>query len=156
MYIKLSKWAKENNVTYRTAWNYFNKGLLQGKKLDTGTILVRVEEQKEPTGNTAVYSRVSSSENKSNLDSQAQRLVEYCTCRGYKVSKVIKEVGSGLNDKRPKLEALLLDKSITRIVVEHKDRLSRFGTNYIQKLLESEGRTIEVVNEVDTDEQDII
>ena len=64
------------------------------------------------------------------------------------------EVGSGLNDKRKKLESLLLDKSITRIVVEHSDRFSRFGMNYISKLLESEGRKIEVINQSESDRDD--
>ena len=158
MYIKLSTWAKENNVTYRTAWNYYNNGVIKGKQLETGTILI--EKEIVPITNqqekVVVYARVSSSENKNNLDMQAKRLEEYCICKGYQVEKIVKEVGSGLNDKRPKLEAILLDKSIKRIVVEHKDRLSRFGINYILKLLESDGRTIEVVNGVDTDEQDII
>lgn len=157
MYMKLSKWAKENNVTYRTAWNYYNAGLLKGKKLETGTILIEKQDTtSSSTEKVVVYARVSSSENKSNLDTQAKRLEEYCTCKGYQVAKVVKEVGSGLNDKRPKLEAILLDKSITRIVVEHKDRLSRFGLNYIQKLLELDNRMIEVVNNTETDEQDII
>lgn len=157
MYVKLSKWAKENNVTYRTAWNHFKAGLLRGKKLDTGTILIEKEVPvSTKTERVAIYARVSSSENKNNLDSQAKRLEEYCTCRGYQVHRVVKEVGSGLNDKRPKLESILLDKSITKIVVEHKDRLCRFGLNYIQKLLETEGRAIEIVNNTETDEQDII
>ena len=156
-YIKLSKWAKENNVTYRTAWTYFSSGMLQGKQLPTGTILVSIEDDTSTTTDkTVIYARVSSSENKNNVDSQAERLLQYCTCKGYNVAKVVKEIGSGLNDQRPKLEALLLDKTVKRIVVEHKDRLCRFGLNYIQKLLELDGRQIEIVNSVDTDEQDII
>jgi len=104
----------------------------------------------------AVYARVSSSENKSNLDTQAERLVSYCNARGYKVAKVIKETGSGLNDERKKLEQLLMDRSIKIIVVEHKDRFSRFGLNYIQKLLELDGRRVEVVNEVSDDKADLM
>lgn len=157
MYIKLSKWAKENNVTYRTAWNYFKSGILKGKKLDTGTILIEVNNKEDnQIIKTVIYARVSSSENKSNLDAQAKRLEDYCICKGYKIDRIVKEVGSGLNDKRLKLENILLDKSIKRIVVEHKDRLSRFGLNYIQKLLELDNREIEIVNNIETDEQDII
>lgn len=61
------------------------------------------------------------------------------------------EIGSGLNDKRPKLEKILIDNSITHIVVEHKDRLARFGLNYIEKLLELNGRKLEIVNNTDND-----
>ena len=50
----------------------------------------------------AIHARVSSSEKKSNLESQAERLIAYCTAKGYQVAKVIKEIGSGVNDSRPK------------------------------------------------------
>ena len=98
-----------------------------------------------------IYSRVSYSENKSNLDSQADRLLQYCNAKGYKVHDIIKEVGSGLNDDRKKLIKIL--PSITKIVVEHKDRLTRFGFNYIKILSNAE---IEVVNNVDNNEQDLM
>jgi len=76
--------------------------------------------------------------------------------RGYKVSKVVKEVGSGLNDERPKLDSLLKDRSIKIIVVEHKDRFSRFGLNYIQTLLSMDDRKIEIVNESGDDKEDLM
>ena len=60
--------------------------------------------------------------------------------------KVVKEVGSGVNDSRRKLLAILTDPTITVIVVEHKDRLTRFGFRYIETLLAVQGRRIEVVN----------
>lgn len=66
---------------------------------------------------------------------------------------VFEECGSGLNEDRKKLQKLLLDKSITRIVVEHKDRLTRFGFNYIKKLWHGE---IVVINEVLEDEKDLM
>ena len=61
-----------------------------------------------------------------------------------------------MNDTRPKLESLLTDRSIKVIVVEHKDRFSRFGLNYIQKLLEMDNRRIEIVNEVTEDRDDLM
>ena len=48
------------------------------------------------------------------------------------------------------------DRSIKVIVVEHKDRFSRFGMNYIQKLLEMDGRRIEIVNEIVDDCDDLM
>ncbi len=93
-----------------------------------------------------LIARVSSAENKSNLDSQAERLVAYCAARGYQVGKVVKEVGSGINDAWPKFLALLADQSIGMIVVEHTDRGTRFGFRYIETLLQVQGRKIEVVN----------
>ena len=83
-------------------------------------------------------------------------MISYCNAKGYKVAKVVTEIGSGLNDTRPKLEMLLCDNSIDTIVVEHKDRLCRFGLNYIQKLLAIQGRTIEILNPVENDKEDLI
>lgn len=69
---------------------------------------------------------------------------------------MVKEIASGLNESRPKLVSLLKDTSITRIVVEHKDRLTRFGFNYIETLFEAQGRTIEVVNVAENDKEDLL
>lgn len=157
-YIKLSDYAKKFGITYRCAWNRYKKGMFPDAFIDeTGHICLPMKHfvsEVEPL--VAVYARVSSSENKSNLDTQADRLVSYCNAKGYKVDKVVKEVGSGLNDTRPKLESLLMNKEIRVIVVEHKDRLARFGLNYIQKLLENDGRRIEIVNNIDGEKEDLM
>jgi len=88
------------------------------------------------TERSAIYARVSSTENHSNLDSQAERLLAYCTAKGYQIQRVVKEIGSGVNDSRPKFLKLLANPQITRIVVEHKDRATRFGMRYLETLLE--------------------
>ena len=59
---------------------------------------------------------------------------------------MVKEIGSGVNESRPKFLTLLEDQSISLIVVEHKDRGTRFGFRYIETLLRGQGRSIEVVN----------
>lgn len=154
MKYKVSTYAKIHGVTMRTVWNWINKGELEIERTSTGRIRIVVDENKENT--IAVYARVSSSENKSNLIAQKDRVVSYCMAKGYKISKVVMEVGSGLNDKRPKLENLLKDNSIDIIVVEHKDRFSRFGFNFIQTLLNINGRSIEVINQAEDDKEDIM
>lgn len=147
--MKLSDYAKQQGVRYETAWRWFRDGKIQGRRVGAHTILID-EAIVEPTKTdqaTAIYTRVSSAENQSNLDSQAERLVAYCTLRGYRVSKVVKEIGSGVDDNRPKFLALLADPSIGRIVIEHKDRGTCFGFRYIETLLKTYGREIEVVNQ---------
>ena len=154
--MKLSQWAKKNSLTYRRAWELFKQGKIpNARKIISGSVVVDDEAPKCEM-KIAVYARVSSSENRDNLERQAERLVSYCNANGWKVEKVIKEVGSGLNDNRKQLEKLLMDKSITMIVVEHSDRFSRFGMNYIQKLLECQGRKIEIVNKKISDRDDLM
>src|SRR5215469_9867530 len=109
--MKLKDYARQQGVSYRTAWRWWKAGKLPGHQMDTGTILIEPAAT-PPSGaaqRVAIYARVSSAENTSNLDSQAERLVAYCAARGYQVAKAVKEVGSGINDARPKLLALLED-----------------------------------------------
>jgi predicted site-specific integrase-resolvase len=156
--MKLKDYARQQGVSYRTAWRWWKAGKLPGHQMDTGTILIEPEAM--PVGassqRVAIYARVSAAENKSNLDSQAERLAAYCAARGYQVAKVVKEVGSGVNDGRPKLLALLEDQGISLIVVEHKDRLTRFGFRYLDTLLKTQGRAIEVVNQVENGTEDLL
>lgn len=157
MRYKVSQYAKKHNVTIRTVWNWMYQGKVKYERLPDGKHINIIEEEDKPLHNAVgIYARVSSSENKDNLQRQRERLENYCAARGYKVVANVSEVGSGLNDKRPKLEKLLLDESVKLIVVEHADRLARFGLNYIKKLLEIQGRKIEVINEQDNDRDDLM
>lgn len=142
--MKLSQYAKKLGVGYRTTWNWYKAGKLKGYQLPTGTIII-TENENSSSQKVAIYARVSSAENKTNLDSQADRLIAYCQAKGGQIHKVVKEILSGIKDNREKLLKLLADTSLTVIVVEHKERLSRFGFNYISTLLEIQGRRIEVV-----------
>lgn len=155
--MKLSQWAKQQGIGYQAAWNQYKKGKIKGAyQLETGTIIVPNDINLSIKQKVVVYARVSSSENKSNLDSQATRLVSYCNARGWSVDRVVKEIGSGLNDKRKKLHGILVDKSVTKIVVEHKDRLAIFGLHYLSALLALDSREIIIVNSVHNDEEDIM
>lgn len=155
--MKLSKWAKNHGIAYQTAWRMFKNGQVAGAfQLPTGTIIVKPEAPPTAPTDVAIYARVSSSENRDNLNRQADRLKSYCAAKGYQLNKIVLEIGSGLNDTRPKLEKLLLDDTISIIVVEHSDRLARFGLNYIIKLLEKQNRKIEIVNVAENAEDDIM
>jgi putative resolvase len=155
--MKLSAYAKQQGISYRTALRWWKAGLIPGYQAVTGTIIV-TEPEASPArpGKVAIYARVSSHEHREHLERQAERLVEYCTMRGYQVHLVVKEIASGVNDSRPKLLALLKDPTITLIVVEHKDRLTRFGFRYLETLLEQASRYIEVVNVVENNREDLV
>ena len=156
--MKLSNYAKQCDVSYRTAWNWWKSGDLLGYQKPSGTIIITEasERLENPVLKVVIYARVSSSENKANLDTQCKRLRDYCSAKGYQVVEEIKEIGSGVNDNRRSLLKLLRNKSIDIIVVEHKDRLTRFGFNYIKELLEIQNRSIEVINNVDDKKEELI
>ena len=159
--MKLSSYANKLGIHYNTAYRMFKRGQIAGYQLPTGTVIIEEPVAKavvQPEGGhmVAVYARVSSSENKKNLDTQAERLMSWCNAQGWSIDKVVKEVGSGINDQRPKFLALLANREIGRIVVEHKDRVSRFGVAYIQTLLAMQERELVVVNTTDTAQDDLM
>jgi putative resolvase len=115
------------------------------RKTVTGTILVD-----EPSENVsplvALYARVSSHDQKSDLDRQIARLSVFAAERGFHVVDSVVEIGSGLNGKRKKLLRLLSDPRISVVVVEHRDRFSRFGSEYLEAALIASGRKLVVVD----------
>lgn len=152
--MKLSQYAKKVGVTYKTAYCWYRAGTLDAYQTATGLIIVREKADERPViGCIALYARVSSLGQKEDLERQIQRLKDYAAAKGYQVSKVVTEIASGLNDQHPKLEKLLADTSIGTIVVENRDRLTRFGSHYIETLLEAQGRHLEVMFSGDTGDE---
>lgn len=115
------------------------------RQLATGTIVVDVP---EPVAceRVALYARVSSHDQRADLDRQLARLCAYAAEHDLHVAESVTEVGSGLNGKRRKVMRLLLDASITAIVVEHRDRFARFGSEYLEAALAASGRRLIVVD----------
>ena len=107
----------------------------------------------------ATYARCSTSDQKQHgdIDRQSQRLSEYCAKKKYKVEYIIKDMGSGINDKRKgfvKLCKLITDKKINKVVIEHKDRLTRFQYNLIEFFFNSYGVDIELTDKKEYTEQE--
>lgn len=160
-YIKLSQWAKDNGYSYHGAFRLHKKGLIPNTKvLPTGTILVQVEED-TPTDNVStndyiIYCCVSSSKQRDDLDRQVDRMTNFATNNGYVIKHTYKEVASGMNDNRKVLNALLENHKDCTLLIEHKDRLTRFGYHYLEMLCKSKNINIIVANESTTDKDDLV
>jgi len=154
---KLREYANQHNVTYRTAYNHFKAGLIENAyQLPTGTIVIPDSYQPPVQDYVVTYARVSSSENKSNLEKQSKRIRDFCAAKGWIIREGIEEVGSGINENRKKLDKILTERKATKIVVEHKDRLTRFGFSYIEKLCDRFGCEIVVINQVENGKEDLL
>jgi len=157
----ISEYAKSKGISYKTVYRWFKDGRLpsniKGEQTPSGTIiLTEVKEEKEDLDkNIVIYCRVSSYEKKDDLLRQVERCKDYCIARGYQVTKIYKEVASGMNDNRKQLYKLF-DGEPDVIVIEHKDRLTRFGFNYIKYFLEKSNSKIEILNPDINDENDLI
>jgi putative resolvase len=156
--MKLSAYAKHLGISYQTAWRMWHRGELPAHQLPSGTVIVDVPPSLPAVRprKVAVYARVSSAGDQKNLEGQADRVDAFCAARGWPVAKVVKECGSGVNEQRPQFLALLADTSISHLVVEHKDRCSRFGVAYIQTLLKTQGRELVIVNEAQEEQADLM
>lgn len=143
--MKLSEWARRNGIHPKTALRWFDRGILPvpARKVGPRTILVEVPSQASET--IALYARVSAHDQRADLERQMGRLVEWAAAQGLRVSHTVSEVGSGAGGARPKLRRLLADATVRTIAVEHRDRLARLGSEYIEAALLGGGRRLLVM-----------
>jgi predicted site-specific integrase-resolvase len=155
--MKLSKWAKINGISYQTAFRWAKSGKIPGCKImETGTILIDDTYDKSISNeNIFIYARVSSNSRRKELDYQVDRIIKYANINGLKTTKVFKEVASGMNDNRTQFWKMM-DSNPSTIIIENKDRLTRFGFNYIERLSKKLNINLIVINENQTDEEDLI
>ena len=136
--MELSDYAKPVNVSYKTAWQWWEAGHLNASQLPTGTLLVR-----EPQGSAsgvAPYAHGSSADQKDDAVHQLQRLHDGAAARGYRVVADVSEIASGVNDERPTLKMVLTNPRVGVIVVERQDRRTRFGYGSVATLFTHHGR----------------
>jgi putative resolvase len=151
--MKLAEWARANGVHPQTAYRWFRQDTMPvpARRLPSGTILVDAPGS-APGGRVVLYARVSSHDQRAELDRQVARLTAWATGNGISVTEVVTEVGAGVNGKRPRLQRLLADPQATTIVVEHRDRLARFGVEHLEAALAAQGRRLLVVEPGETSE----
>jgi putative resolvase len=149
--VKLAEWARVNRVHPQTAYRWFRQDRMPvpARRLASGTIWVDTVPCDE-AGCAVLYTRVSSHDQRSDLDRQVARLTAWATAQGLTVAAVVCEVGSGLNGNRPKLRRVLSDPSASVIVVEHRYRLARFGVEHLDAALAAQGRRIVVADDGET------
>ena len=97
--MKLSEWAKQAGISYRTAWRWFKAGTLpcKAKQMASGTIIIEGTPT-QPTNEIAIYARVSSSDQKNDLNRQLARLLSFANENGFSVRWTEAEIGSGLGN----------------------------------------------------------
>jgi predicted site-specific integrase-resolvase len=152
--MNLAVWAERNGVARVTAYRWFRAGLLPvpAQRVDRLILVDEAAGSAGPQGCTAVYARVSSADQRTDLDRQVARATAWATAQQIPVNKVVTEVGSALNGRRRKFLALLRDPAVTRVVVEHRDRFCRFGSEYVQTALAAQGRQLVVVHSAEVDD----
>jgi putative resolvase len=137
--VNLTEWARRQGIHPQTAYRWFRQGTLP-------VPAVRVNQRTVPAAALGLYARVSSHDQRSDLDRQLARLAEWAAKAGQPVVRVEAEVGSGMNGARSKLRRLLADPEVTVLVVEHRDRLARMNAELVEATLSAHGRRLVVLD----------
>lgn len=154
--------AEQLGVSKRSLQGWDNNGKLKAVRTEGGHRRYRqsdldklkgVLESEQKEKKVAVYCRVSSQDQKKSgdLDRQKARVLEHCVNQQYVVGFVFDEVCSGMKSNRPQLKKLfklVFQQKIDRVVVEYKDRLTRFQFNIFVEFFRSHGVDVEVIEEV--------
>jgi putative resolvase len=161
--VNLTEWAKTQGVHPQTAYRWFREGTLPvpAQRVGPRMILVNIEANTAPeaVGGLGLYARVSSHDQKDDLERQVARLSAWAARAGHKVVRVESEIASGMNGARSKAKRLLADPDVTTVVVEHKDRLGRMNVELVEAALSAAGRRLLVLDEGEVEDdlvQDIV
>ncbi len=145
--MKLSDWARAQGVHPKTAYRWWREGTLPvpARQINARTILVEEPKLPDNTG-VGLYARVSSHDQRADLDRQMARLVSWAVQSSARVVRAESEVGSGMNGRRAKVRRMLADPAVTTVVVEHRDRLGRMNTEMVEAALSASGRRLVVLD----------
>ena len=153
--MQVREWAKREHLSPYTVWKWCREGTMPVPVEQTPTGMWLIHDPKyeaTPTiaaGKTVCYARVSSNDQKADLQRQGDRLKAFAFNMGVDAPEVVTEVGSGMNDKRRKLNKLLADPTVTTIIVEHRDRLARMDVGLVESALEASGRRLIVIDDTE-------
>ena len=153
--MNLTEWARRQGIHPQTAYNWFHAGTLPvpAVRVNQRTVLVAPDAALEqPATALGLYARVSSHDQRGDLDRQMARLSEWAAATGQPVARVEAEVGSGMNGSRTKLRRLLADPKVTTVVVEHRDRLARMNAELVEAALSAHGRRLVVLDDGEVDD----
>lgn len=156
--MQVREWAKREHLSPYTVWKWCREGTMPVPVEQTPTGMWLIHDPKyeaTPTtaaGRTVCYARVSSADQKNDLQRQADRLKAFAFNMGVDAPEVVTEVGSGMNDKRRKVNQLLADPIVTTIIVEHYNRLACMNVGLVESALEASGRRLIVVDDTERDD----
>ncbi|MDG4857039.1 IS607 family transposase [Streptomyces sp. T-3] len=149
--MNLTEWARAQGVNPHTAYRWFREGSLPvpARRVGPRTILVNIDANTSPsvTRGVGLYARVSSHDQKADLERQAARLSVWAAQAGHEVVRIESEIASGMSGGRAKAKRLLADPKVTTVVVEHKDRLGRMNIDLVEAALSATGRRLVVLDD---------
>ena len=154
-WMRLSDWGRQFGRAPRVSWQMLQDGKLPDDlevKRVGRLFYVRERSSVDVVVRTVLYARVSSSDQSDDLVRQAERLQRFARQQGWAVDEVVMETASGLNGKRRKLLRVLESVGGVRLVVEHRDRLARFGFEMVEAAVRGGGGEVVVTDDGELDD----
>lgn len=156
----VKEWAAREGLHPQTVWKWCREGTMPVPVEHTPTGMWLIHDPKYETrscatpdgSRTVCYARVSSADQKADLRRQADRIKAFALSMGVEHPEVVTETGSGMNDKRRKLNRLLADPTVGTVIVEHRDRLARVNFELVENALRAQGRRVIVVDDTELDD----
>ena len=156
----VKEWARLEGLHPHTVWKWCRQGAMPVpvEQTPTGMWLIHdpkyetMPQSKSMEPRTVCYARVSSGDQKNDLQRQADRLKAFALGMGVEKPEIVTETGSGMDDRRRKLNRLLSDPTVGTLIVEHRGRLARMNAGLVESALKAQGRRIIVVDDTEPDD----
>ncbi len=154
-------------ISRPTLTKYVKEGIIEVEKLPNGRYEYDTESvysflNKDVKRKTYIYARISASAQTTELDNQIELLKQFCFTNGYTISGIYSDIANGVSfEKRSNFLKMLdniIDNKVERVVITHKDRLSRVAFDLFQHLFGKYNCEIVIMNEVGSkkfDDQEI-
>ncbi|TPF97052.1 integrase [Bifidobacterium sp. UTCIF-39] len=156
--MRVKEWAAREGLNEQTVWKWCRENRMPVPFERSGSVwLIHDPKYEKPAvpavgSRTVCYARVSSSDRKDDLQRQADRLKAFAINMGVESPEVVTETGSGMNDRRRRLNRILADSTVGTIIVEHRDRLARMDAGLVESALKAAGRRLIVVDDSELDD----
>lgn len=156
----VKEWAAREGLHPQTVWKWCREGTMPVPVEHTPTGMWLIHDPKYETrscatpdsSRTVCYARVSSADQKTDLQRQADRIKAFALGMGVEHPEVVTETGSGMDEHRRKLNRLLADPTVGTVIVEHRDRLARMNFELVENALKAQGRRVIVVDDTELDD----
>lgn len=158
-YVTAGEACKYFQISYVTLKRWREQNKLKCKVFGTKKILYDIDSlnsESIDTRQNVIYARVSTTNQKTDLNNQINLIKSYMLANGISPDAVYSEIASGINDNRPQLNKLLhdiFDKKIKTVYITYKDRLTRFGFNYFKNIFAMNGVELIVLDNLENTEK---
>ena len=149
MWLTSKQFREKYNISPQYLYALKKNGKVKTKPFLGSQVLILDPESDDSDRSVCIYARVSTPKQKTDLDNQIKFLRQYLVSKGLNPEYVYSDIASGMNEDRKGLNEMMLliiSGKISKVVISHKDRLTRFGFGYLKTIFSKYNTEIEIVN----------